>query len=305
MEKSLLLTFTNLISMKTNFSLRIFAGAGLCLFLGLNASAQVKDANLTVDQTVDQYVTINRAVPFHVTPDAYFNPNYTALGSWVVSSAFTWSSLPAASASFTSTTAINPDVTFNAVADHTLSVFETSADGCADATPVQILVHVLAAPTFDFNGLADILNNCGNVAAMDVTFAIANNGADAVDGTGDYLVDWTYNVDELAADKSTVLVDHALDLDAIHTDASFTTSGNGKVLVNQAFPVLGSHVTRYTFTLTGINEAVSRQSDYCVAPRGPKAAATFTNYPAGADNTFVVVVLPAPTTGPIYHIPNL
>jgi hypothetical protein len=303
METSLLLTFTNLITMKKNFSLRIFAGAGLCLFLGLNASAQVKDANLTVDQTVDQYVTINKAVPFHVTPDAYFNPNYNVGGLWAVSSTFTWSSSAPLTTSFSSTTVINPDVTFSAVANHTLSVVETSADGCPDATPMQILVHVLAAPSFDFGGLADILNHCGDQAAMNVTFTIANNGADAVDGTGDYFVDWTYDVDNLLADKST-LDNELAGLDMVHTDTTFTTSG-AKTLQNRAFPVLNNKVTRYTFTLDGINDAVSRQSDYIV-PRGRNIAnTTYTNYVPGADNTFVVLVLPAPTTGPIYHVPNL
>jgi hypothetical protein len=305
MKESLLLTFTNLISMKKNFSLRIIAGAGLCLFLGLNATAQIMDANLTVDEAIPQYVTVNKAMPFHVTPDPYFNPNYIGPG-WLVSASevFTWTAVPAAGVIISNSAIINPDVTFPSVADYTLNVIESNAD-CAGGPATSLTVHVLAAPTFDFNGLADILDNCGPVAAMDVTFAIANNGADAVDGTGAYLVDWTYDVDELAADKSTVLVDHAGDLDATHTDASFTTSGIGKVLVNQAFAVLGGHVTRYIITLTGINEAVSRQSDY-IAPRGRNIASTaFTNYAPGVDNTFTVMVLPAPTTGPIYHVPNL
>ncbi len=134
-------------------------------------------------------------------------------------------------------------------------------------------------------------------------FDIANNGADAVDGSGDYLVDWTYDVDNLLADKAT-LDDELAASDATNTDDAFATSGTGLVLANQAFPVLNNKVTRYTFTLDGINEAVSRRSDY-IAPLGRNLVGAFTNYVPGADNTFVVMVLPAPTTGPIYHVPNL
>lgn len=288
--------------MKKGVLLRIFVGTGLFVFLGFNASAQQKDANLTVDQTVDQYVTVNKAMPYYVTPDAYFNPNYIAPG-WSVTSSFLWSfSVNPAVFNFSSTTAINPDITIGTVGNYTLNVVETSVDGCADATPTQLAVHVIAVPSFDFGGRPDI-TQCGAIAvAQDVLFDIANNGADAVDGTGDYLVDWTYVVENMLADK--VTPDGAPITNTTNTDVSFTTSGAGKVLVNQTFPIQNNKVTRYTFTLTGINEAVSRRSDY-IAPLGRSLVGAFTNYAPGADNTYVVMVLPAPTTGPIYHVPNL
>jgi hypothetical protein len=283
--------------MKKCYLMKIVASAGFFVFLGFSASAQIKDANLTVDQTVDQYVTVNKAMPYHVTPDPYFNPNYVAPG-WAVTSSFLWS-FTADPSSFTisNATVINPDVTIGEVGDFELNVLETSADLCPAAAPTSITIHVLAAPTFDFGGRADV-EQCGGLALTDVLFDIGINNAD------DYLVDWTYDVDNLESDKVT-LNDELAASDATNTDDAFAASGTDLVLVNQAFPVLNNEVTRYTFTLTGINDAVSRRSDYIV-PLGRNLAATnFTNYAPGADATFVVMVLPAPTTGPIYHVPNL
>jgi|WetSurSiteA1Bulk_404760.scaffolds.fasta_scaffold02973_5 hypothetical protein len=292
--------------MKKGFLLKVVVSAGLFICIGMNGFGQAKEAALTVTQAVEQYVTVDKAMPYFVEPDIYFNPGWTAGGGWAVVSNFAWTfSAPAPAFTITDATVINPDITINDEGTFTLNVVETSADGCADATPTQLIIHVLAVPTFDFGSRADV-EQCGPITvAQDVLFDIADNGADAAfNASGDYLVDWTYNVDELSADRTTVLVDHAGDLDATNTDDAFATSGTGKVLANQTFPVLGGHITRYTFTLTGINEAVSRQSDW-IAPLARGTNTNYTNYPAGADDTFEVIVLPAPTTGPIYHLPNL
>jgi hypothetical protein len=286
--------------MKKSFLLKIVAGAGLFIFLGFNASAQPMDANLTVDQTVDQYVTVSKAMPYHVTPDIYFNPGYIAPG-WAVASSFLWSfAVNPAIFNFSSTTAINPDITIGTVGNYILNVVETSADGCPDASPTTINIHVLAAPSFDFGGdlVRPDVEQCGGLAATNVLFDITVNNAD------DYLVDWTYDVDNLQSDKAT-LDDELAASDVTNTDDAFAAAGAGLVLTNQTFPVLNNKVTRYTFTLDGINDAVSRVSDYILPLLRNIAATNFTNYAPGADNTFVVMVLPAPTTGPIYHVPNL
>jgi len=287
----------NFIIMKRGNLLRIVTSVAIAMFVANVAFTQQQDANLTVDQTTDQYVTVDKALPYHVVPDPYFNPGYVAPG-WTVNSTFLWSfTVNPSIFNISNATVINPDVTIGEIGAFTLNVVETSADGCADVTPTSITIHVLAAPTTNFGGRADV-EQCGDLAATNVLFDIANNTAD------DFLVDWTYDVDNLLADKST-LDDELVALDATNTDSPFAAAGTGLVLVNQAFPVLNSKITRYTFALTGINDAVSRRSDY-IAPLGRNIAATnFTNYAPGADNTFVIMVLPAPSTGNIYHIPNL
>lgn len=262
---------------------------------------QAKDANLTVDQTVAHTVTVSKAIPFYVTPDSYFNPGYVAPG-WAVTSTFLWSFDNAVltgavdpstvTPTFSSNTVINPDITFNETGNYVLAVQESSAD-CDGSIRLQSIT-VIAAPTTDFGARPDV-EQCGAIAvATDVLFDIANNTA------ADYLVDWTYDVDELAADKTTLLAERA-DLDATNTDDAFAANGAGLVLSNQTFPVLNGRVTRYTFTLTGINDEISRRSDYVSGGR-IWPVVTFVNHTVGADDTFIVTVLPAPTTGPIYHL---
>lgn len=279
--------------LKIAFTVVLAVSFGVAFGQEIEGGAGVR---LTVDETVDQYVTVNKAMPYHVMPDIYFNPGYTSGGGWAVLSDFAWSfSVDPASFTISDPAVINPDVTIGTVGDFVLNVVETSADGCAGTT-TSLNIHVLAAPDMNFS-VADIVDNCGPLAAQNVLFNIVDNSAT------DYLVDWTYDVDELAADKSTLL-DERVDLDATNTDDAFAANGNGLTLVNQAFPVLNNRVTRYTFTLTGINDAVSRVSDY-VAPNGRAwPIATFTDYASTGTSTWTVTVLPAPTTGPIYHIAN-
>lgn len=277
------------------------------------AFGQAKDASLTIDNTVAHTVTINKAIPFYVTPDIYFNPGYVT-PAWTIVSDFLWNSdgtltgtsNPGTEPTYTDATISNPDITFTQIGAYVLGAQEISTDGCAGSIQLQS-VTVIDVPDLGFT-VADPADNCGDVAATDVLFNIA------VNGETNYRVDWTYNVDNLAADQLSVT--DALDgtgpsllnLDATNTDDAFAGSGAALVLTNQAFPVLNTQVTRYTFTLTGINGAVSRVSDY-IAPLGRSLAATnFTNYPvtggASGDATFVLTVLPSPTTGPIYHLAN-
>lgn len=288
-------------------------------FVIAGASAQVMDGNLTVNNLTAHTVTINKAIPFHVTPDAYFNPLYNAGGGWVLSGTeiFLWNSdgtlagtsNPGTEPTYSSSAVINPDITFTQVGAYVLGARESSPT-CLGSIQLQT-VNVIDVPDLGFT-VADPADNCGDVLATNVLFNIAANGE------GTYLVDWTIDVDNLSADKLTITDNYdgdadvanpsGTDLDVTTTDAPHPASGVGLILTNQAFPVLNGEVTRYTFTLTGINGAVSRVSDY-IAPLGRSLAATnFTNYPvtggASGDATFVLTVLPSPTTGPIFHLAN-
>ena len=100
------------------------------------AFGQAKDADLTVDNGTAHTVTVGKAIPFYVTPDAYFNPLYA--GTDVVTSTFLWSfdnlvltggSEPApGDGVFSDNSVINPDVTFGATGAYVLAVRESSAD---------------------------------------------------------------------------------------------------------------------------------------------------------------------------------
>ncbi|MGE0090469.1 MAG: hypothetical protein AB7S50_13440 [Bacteroidales bacterium] len=284
---------------KTNFLKIALTLVMAVAFVGV--FGQAKDGNLTVNNGTAHTVTVNKAIPFYVTPDIYFNPNYTLGGGWVVTSTFLWNSdgtlagtshPVAGDATYSSTSVINPDITFPFVGAYVIGARE-SAD-CNGSIQLQT-VTVIAAPSMDFGARADDLDNCGDLAAMDVLFDIDANTATT------FWVDYTLTIDNLLADKVTLDANISTTPTA---DKVYAAAGDGLVLENRAFTVQNTKVTRYTYTLTGINDAVSRVSDY-VAPNGRAwPIATFTNYAAGADDEFVIVVLPAPTTGPIFHLAN-
>ncbi|MCG8411040.1 MAG: hypothetical protein MI739_07130 [Bacteroidales bacterium] len=298
--------------MKNVNLLKVLATLTLVLLIS-GAYAQKKDVNLTKKNDISHTVTVGKPIPFYVEPDAYYNPNYTEANSWGVTSTFLWSfddaeltgavdpSAADKKPTFTSNTVINPDITFNEKGEYTLAVRESSAS-CDGNIQLQV-IKVIDAPSCNFGDRPDIDNNCGDLAATDVKFDIAINGAT------NYKVDWTIDVDNLTADKASVIdalngsTGTFADLDEETVDADFATSGAGLVLTNQAFPVVNGKVTRYTFTLTGINDEISRRSDYIAGGRVWDVPATaWVNHPAAADDKFVIIVLPAPTTGPIYHL---
>ncbi|MCG8411421.1 MAG: hypothetical protein MI739_09070 [Bacteroidales bacterium] len=265
-------------------------------------------------------VTVGKKIPFYVEPDAYFNPEYKVGDGWLINSSFEWSFSDPENSDLTMPEGANPsievpalpneytptenmkDILFNEVGTYKLGVREVSATGCQGDWQTQD-IEVINAPSCSFGNEDDVDNNCGDLAATDVKFDIAINGAT------NYKVDWTINVDNLSADKVTILdkldgSDGTFDdLDEETVDADFPASGNDLVLTNQAFPVVNGKVTRYTFTLTGINDEVSRRSDYVAGGRKwPVLATAWENHPAAADDKFVIIVLPAPATGPIYHL---
>jgi len=286
---------------KTNFLKIALTLVMAVAFIGV--FGQEKDANLSALGTVDFYMTRGTTIPFYVTPDAYFNPGYVT-PTWTVSSTFLWSfSVDPVSFSFSSTTAINPDITIGTVGSYVLNVVETSAGGCPDATPMSANVIVREQPTANFATLVgrDIVQ-CGTYTGA-VPFTITDNLAT------NFLVDYTLVVQSYAADGTTTF--GAPISTTSYTDVAFATAGLKDLVASTAYPVLenpvGSpKVTRYTFTITGgtngINDAISRVSDY--VNNRPLLTGPFTNYPSLTDGEYSIQVLPAPTTGPIYHLAN-
>jgi len=276
--------------MKRGNLLKVVASVAIAMFVATGVFGQQKDANLSVDQAIPDTITIGKTLPYHVMPDPYFNPNYVA-PTWTVSSSFQWTvdSTPAGgSATFNNATVINPQVTFTgATGTYVLRAQETSADGCAGTT-TDITVVAINPPAVDFTPMGADVDQCGPLNNVDVTIAISG-------GKDSYKVDYRLLVEELTADKTTVL---ATVSDQTFTDVVFPQSGNRVLEANKNFTISNNHVTRYTYTLQGINDRISRKSDYL-------AGGSPSKYPAGTDDQWIVIVKPAPTTGPIYHLPNL
>jgi len=274
--------------MKRGNLLKVVASVAIAMFVATGVYGQQKDPNLTVDQTIPDTVTIGKTLPYHVMPDPYFNPNYVA-PTWTVTSSFQWtvvSTPTGGNATINNATVINPQVTFTgATGTYVLRAQETSADGCAGTT-TDITVVAIAAPAVDFTPMGADVDQCGPLMNQNVTVAISG-------GKDSYRVDYRLLVEELTADKSTVL---ATVSDNTYNDASFANSGNVVLEANKNFTISNNRVTRYTYTLLGITDRISRKSDYL--------SGTTTEY-NGTDTQWIVIVKPAPTTGPIYHLPNL
>ncbi len=86
----------------------------------------------------------------------------------------------------------------------------------------------------------------------------------------------------------------------------YTWSFNTRALV-----VRNGQRTRYTYTLVkasdaaaaaanGVISAISEKSDYLSIAAGGDA----TTYAFGAKPSYAVIINPAPSTGPIYYVPN-
>jgi len=296
--------------MKRGNLLRTAASVAIAMFVAFGVFGQQRDANLTVTNAVNDTITIGTEIPYHVTPDAYFNPNYTGGGGWAVASEFLWSfdgavltgaSYPGAAPTFSHSsgslqadTLINPDITFDGtIGDYVLAARESSRSGCAGT--IQLLnIHTVDTPSVSI-GYADI-DVCGNYALGGPVQVTIAGGKDT------YWLDWTLVVDSLTADASTslgVIAPSGIS----QTDQVHAASGLVDIDAVTAHNVVGTYVTRYTYTLGGVNDRISRKSDYIPVTRDATQG-SWTEY-GGADLTWVIIVRPTPATGPIYHLPNL
>jgi len=236
-------------------------------------------------------------------------PNYNAGGSWAVLSEFLWSfngavltgaSFPGAAPTFDdplgvstqADTLINPDVTFDGtIGDYVLAARESSRSGCAGT--IQLLnIHTVDTPSVSI-GYADI-DQCDNYTVPGGIIQVTIAG-----GKDTYWLDWTVVIDSLAADASLLgNVSTTPTANQLHAASGLVTIASPASL-----DIVDNKVTRYTYTLSGVNDRISRKSDYIPVTRDGTQG-SWTEY-GGADLSWVVIVRPAPVTGPIYHLPNL
>lgn len=81
------------------------------------------------------------------------------------------------------------------------------------------------------------------------------------------------------------------------------------MISNYSFELKDGYITRYTFTLNGMNDHISRKSDFlALIDKSGAADAEYTYYApetgGGEETTIVYYIFPRPVTGSIYYIPN-
>lgn len=283
----------------------------MALFVFMGVQAQVQDANyVTNAETV--YQTAGKTFRLYVEPDAVYSPDFTA-PAWTLGAAarWTWTYVGLTGNPLTATPAKQNWVEFTnpAVDSYSVSVVESNTIAGCDGATVTKDVEVIAAPTAAIT-TADPAQACGDQAAMAVQIQFTEN----VPTTW---ASYAFAVNETVEniDVSDVVIGPALaDNDAFvdyQTSVKLNALGGAQPNYTWSFNTSALTVqnnlrTRYTYTLIkasdapaaaldGVISAISQKSDY---------VGGVVQTHAFGDNQIVIIVNPAPTTGPIYHIPN-
>ncbi|MGC9374113.1 MAG: hypothetical protein ACP5DQ_03615, partial [Bacteroidales bacterium] len=283
------------------------------------------DANIS-------YVTLDATIPFYVTPDNVYHPSWTPFSNnltagfvWNFYDDGTWADGTELDLTITDNYV---EITANTVGSYDINVKEQAPaafGGCEDGTGQNFTVTVISKPTAGIVGSSG--NNawtevtagyeyyiCGDAVAEDLTITITETGVPAA------LASYAYSVEKRVVNinASDVEIDGTETINANfvnHTIASkyatSTADGGTEVVSTGAMPVVGGNRTKYEYTIKtatdyagaggeGIISAISHKSDYLTVAGGED----ITTYPFTGTVTVTYIVNPAPTTGPIYHIPN-
>ena len=290
-----------------------------------NGDYQQYSATLQSPTEID-YVTLrtggSTVMGYFASPDPVYHSSYNVGGGWVLTANFVWNwTVSGAMTTAKPGPANYVEINFTAAGDYNVTVAEQASaafGGCADATPTEMLVRVIAPPTATIT-TADITDFCGLQAAQPINIRIVENIPDALARYAFAVVETVDRIDEngdLVANVRTVpnYVDFTMAAKGVATDAPggwTAASPNFDYEFNSAALDLESgNRTRYTYTLAkatdapalaaaGIISAITEKSDY-VAQAGGVDYLTY----AFTNASVVFVVNPAPSTGPIYHIPN-
>ena len=288
------------------------------------------DSNVTAPDTID-YVTFKTGgttMGYYALPDPLYHPSYVTSGT--ITSGFSWvwtnPTHPVGPAvTFGSASNNYVQITYPSTGDYVINVAENASatfGGCADGTPTVMNVTVIDTTTFTITAPA-LASTCGNQVQQTISAAIVEN-VPANWAAYAFLV--TEDIDELDVDGN-VIVDgteiNKYDFklgSKLKTPALTGTSPNyAWSFTTAALNVNNSHRTRYVYRFkkasdapaaagNGVISAITQKSDY-IAP-GIANLNTY-DFTAGANVTLVgdvatitYIVNPAPSTGPIYHIPN-
>jgi len=298
---------------------------------GAMAQNDPADYDLITNDASVSYVTLDATIPLYVTPDAAFHPTWTAFSN-NLTAGFVWNFYD--DGSWADGTEISlavtdnyVEITANTVGSYPINVKEQASaafGGCEDATGQDFTVTVIAKPEAGIVG--DGTNNawteptvgyeyfiCGDAAAEDLTVSITETGVPAA------LASYAYEVEKRVVnidvsdveDGATEVFSSVADNTIAAKLATGTADGGTETVSTGAMPIVDGKRTKYEFTLRsatdyagagadGIISGISHKSDYLTVAGG----GDITTYPFTGTTTVTYIVNPAPTTGPVYHIPN-
>jgi hypothetical protein len=304
-------------------------GVATAMLLSVGAYGQVAnsdyeryDTDLQNPDTID-YVTLrtggSTVMGYYALPDPVYHPAYAG-PAWTLTANFTWDwTVTPAMATAKPGAANYVQVTYTAVGAYDITVAEhapAAMGNCADATPTEMVVNVIAPPAAVVT-TADPAQACSSQPAMAV--ALSFTEAVPVNWAG-----YAFAVNQLI--ENIDVAGNPVGLAILDADTlDFPTTGklnSGNGLTGGASPygytfntrdlnVLNGQRTRYTYTLVkasdapaaagdGLMSAISQKSDYIAEAGG----ADYLTYAYTGDHAIVIIVNPAPSTGPIYYVPN-
>lgn len=247
-------------------------------------------------------VTTGSTTRYYVVPDAAANTNYSGILSGTLTSGFKWDVTdkdPMGTAdTITSGRAINAvgaygsftnyrAVTWTGIGTLKLTVQEVSAAGCG-GTPNEIPISVVAAPTITYPAAGGKEDTCfsgtNNSLNINVTKRFYVNYTSPIGGSAQD-IQARVNITRYNSGANTVVVNG---LDVTFTRVSSTT---GYFTIPVAAANEFDYYDTYTITLASVSDRISRKGDFW--------------NPASGDITFTYFVYPVPTTGTIYHLPNM
>ncbi|PLX10297.1 MAG: hypothetical protein C0597_17005 [Marinilabiliales bacterium] len=171
-------------------------------------------------------------------------------------------------------------------------------------------VDVIGAPSVTYSAdapgtiIGADLTVCEGDARLTDVVQLAFTQA-AIAGSPSYLASYTIDIDTTATTAFTETFSNAA---AVATDAATlglaqpVDHGDGAGFVCLTNAGGDKRTTVYTYTILGVNDRISRKSDYLTnsgaLPTG------WSLYDTTAE-TIAITVNPAPVTGPIYHIGNM
>ena len=285
------------------------------------------DSNVLTPDTID-YVTFKTGgtiMGYYALPDPLYHPSYVTAGTLTAGFVWNWTNPtdPGSPATFSGALGNYVEITYPAAGDYVIKVAEQASatyGGCPDATPTVMNVSVIAAPTFTISAPA-LANTCGNKPTQTISAAIVEN---VPVNWASYAFKVTQEIDELDVNDIVILDGAESDTISYTLAAKLQTLGGASPnytwqFNTRALNVNNGHRTRYIYRFKkptgapagaaeGFVSAITQKSDY-IAP-GIAALNTYpfaVNAPVtlvGGVATITYIVNPAPSTGPIYHIPN-
>ncbi|MFO7656382.1 MAG: hypothetical protein R6W78_04890 [Bacteroidales bacterium] len=316
--------------MKKGNLLKLFTGIAMTLFVanGLFAQVEVADyAAISGAATEIDSVTVGSTTRLYVKPDAYFHPGYVAPG-WSLTPGFSWTwTIPGAAgtadageATATADVWVQVDWSVTAGGPYEITVTETASaafGGCTGDT--NVWVSVIDSATVAFTSGAGYIDN-DTLSVCEGDGSLSNIVQATFTGIRTFQLDWSLEIATLASDKSKELYWSLAKVSLGGTQAYAVekdgAGGNQEVNINATTFNLSrptdntytaindgtrKKITLYSYAINGVNDRISRKSDYLNNPTPNTNGWTWYDT---TPKTVVIKVNPAPVTGPIYHIPN-